>query len=308
MWFIKFLIVAVPTVVVLFSVGLRFDKATGTAKVRPSGLVGTALVCILMFVVVSGFGTIKQGFSGVVTTFDRATGAVKTPGLYWVVPIRDAVIPVDTRLYEEPMTIEAATSDQQDVTMKVSINYRVRPSSAVYLFSEYQRDYSGVLRDAMEFWSKNAAGHYTPQQMLNNRAGLANDIRISLNDRSPEGAPQLEPFEIIVVNVSNLEFSGAYTQSIEDKQVAEQDALKEENIFRQVQLQAQQELERSKVEAEKIRIQAEAITSQGGMEYVMLQLIQAWDGAYPDTLIINGSDGAGGPFQIFDIGRLINSK
>lgn len=38
-------------------------------------------------------------------------------------------------------------------------------------------------------------------------------------------------------------------------------------------------------EAEAIRIQAEAITSQGGAEYVQLQAIAKWNGTVPSTMV-----------------------
>jgi uncharacterized membrane protein YqiK len=50
-----------------------------------------------------------------------------------------------------------------------------------------------------------------------------------------------------------------------------------------VKFQAQQSIERAKAEAESIRIQAEAIKSQGGAEYVNLKWIEKRDGKLPAT-------------------------
>jgi len=312
---IKFLVVAVIAIVswmalkpIRFNYRMTPDGAGGMKKsdkldptVKGNRIVAVLLFIVIAIIVVQGFGTIKQGYEGVVVKLDRATGDVKGPGLYWVTPIVYKVVSIDTRLDERERTIEAATSDQQDVAMKVTINYRVDPAQVVFLYSEYQRNYDSIIDKAIDQWAKDSSGHYTPQEMLTNRSALASEIKAALNNRDPEGAPQLAPFTVVTVNIDNLTFSAAYTQSIEDKQVAEQDALKEENVLRQVELQAQQELARAKVEAEKIRIQAEAITAQGGSEYVMLQLIQQWDGSFPANLVMGGD---GGPFQILDVGNM----
>jgi len=269
---------------------------TPVAKPRVFGIVTEVIFIIAAIVITSGFGTVKEGFEGVVVRFDRATGEVKHPGLYWITPMVFKIVAIDTRIQEDEMQIAAATSTQQDVTMNVSYNYRINPAFVVALYSEYQRDYSSVLAKAIEHWAKDSSGHFTPAEMLQNRAGLSEEMMLSLNDR--EKAPQLLPFEIVAMNVSNLTFSTEYTQAIEAKQKAEQEALKAANDLERVKMEAQQQIENARAEAEKIRIQAEAITSQGGSEYVMLQMIQRWNGALPVNWI--GSAQGGGPFQIFD--------
>ncbi|MBU1008427.1 hypothetical protein KKA53_05115, partial [Candidatus Dependentiae bacterium] len=167
MWFLKFLlIVGIPLVMFLVLRPFKFGKnARGEAiiaKVFGGRIIMVLLVFVVSIILTLGFGTVKEGFEGVVVRFDEATGDVKHPGLYWVTPIVFKVVQIDTRLDEEEMTIAAATSDQQDVNMVVAVNYRVDPSAVVFLYSEYQRNFSTVLRKAIEFWAKDSSGHYTP--------------------------------------------------------------------------------------------------------------------------------------------------
>ena len=82
---------------------------------------------------------------------------------------------------------------------------------------------------------------------------------------------------MLEVNITDFSFSTSFDSAIEAKVKAEQDALAEKNKLEQVKFQAQQQIEQSKAEAEKIRIQAEAITKQGGEEYVQLQRISKWN-------------------------------
>jgi len=53
------------------------------------------------------------------------------------------------------------------------------------------------------------------------------------------------------------------------------------NKLEQVKYEAQQTIEKAKADAEAIRIQAQAINSQGGADYVQLQAIKVWKGDVP---------------------------
>ncbi len=278
---------------------IRFDRETERTRIKGTALVVNLLVLLIAFVIVQGFGAVPTGHQGIVLRWSAATGAMKAPGLYWVIPIRDSVDPISVQIQERTRTVEAASNDLQDVTATITVNYHVMPSGAAKLYQEVIRDYRTALIDpAIEDIVKGCTANYTPEEMLQKRPELRDGILSDLKTR-------LQQYEINVTNVAvtNLKFSAQYTQSIEDKVIAEQRALEAENKLRQVEFEAQQEIERAKAEAEKIRIQAEAIQAQGGMEYVMLQMIQAWSGDFPDTLIMSGD---GGPFEILNLGDFVD--
>ena len=65
---------------------------------------------------------------------------------------------------------------------------------------------------------------------------------------------------------------------------AEQEALTEKNKLEKTKYMAQQKIEEAKGEAEKIRINAEAIQKQGWKEYIQLQFIQKWNGELPTVM------------------------
>lgn len=278
---------------------IRFNRETERTTVRGIPLVLNLLVLLAAFVVVQGFGTVPTGHQGIVLRWSAATGAMKAPGLYWVIPIRDSVDPISVQIQERTKTVEAASNDLQDVDATITVNYHVMPSGAAKLYQNVIRDYrTAIIDPAIEDIVKGSTANYTPEEMLQNRSALRDSILTDLQVR-------LQEYEINVTNVAvtNLKFSAQYTQSIEDKVIAEQRALEAENKLRQVEFEAMQEIEKARAEAEKIRIQAEAIQSQGGMEYVMLQMIQAWNGSFPDTLIMSGE---GGPFEILNLGDFVS--
>ncbi len=86
-------------------------------------------------------------------------------------------------------------------------------------------------------------------------------------------------------SITNIEFSPSFTQSIEKKVTAEQDALAAKNRLEQIKYEGEQKVVSAKAEAEAIRIQSQAINSQGGADYVQLQAIQKWNGQLPVQMI-----------------------
>ena len=85
----------------------------------------------------------------------------------------------------------------------------------------------------------------------------------------------------------NFNFSAAFDAAIELKVTADQNALAAENNLKKVKFEADQAIATAKGQAEAIRIQAEAINSQGGADYVQLQAISKWNGDVPTYMMGN---------------------
>ena len=86
-----------------------------------------------------------------------------------------------------------------------------------------------------------------------------------------------EYFEIQDIVISNIDFSVGFKEAIDQKKIAEQNALKEKNQVDVVKFQQQQEIERYKAEAEKLRLQKSQITTL----LIQQQWINKWDGHLP---------------------------
>src|SRR5690606_31142153 len=139
---------------------------------------------------------------------------------------------------------------------------------------------TNVIRPAVRDTVKTAASLYTAEQLVTQRASYTDSVNVQLSER-------LAPYNVAVerVNITNFKFSDSFTQSIEAKVTAEQEALKAENDLARVQFEAQQQVEKARAEAEAIRIQAQAVTQQGGKDYVQLKAIEKWNGTLPQQMI-----------------------
>ena len=89
--------------------------------------------------------------------------------------------------------------------------------------------------------------------------------------------------------ITNFTFSAQFDKAIESKVTAEQDALAAKNKLEQVKFEAEQRVAQARAEAEAIKIQAEAITQQGGQDYVNLKAVEKWNGVLPVTMLPGSS-------------------
>jgi regulator of protease activity HflC (stomatin/prohibitin superfamily) len=181
-----------------------------------------------------------------------------------------------------------ASKDLQDVMIGVVVNYHINPEKVDNIFAQYRSTAvfeSSVVEPIVRQIVKSTSAQYTAEELVTKRAEFSDKVNAQLMERFAEKDAVLEQF-----SVTNFEFSKAFTQAIEAKVTATQNAEAAKNKLEQVKFEAQQKVETAKAEAEAIRIQAAAVTSQGGADYVKLKWIERWDGKMPVTTL-GGSQG-----------------
>ena len=100
-------------------------------------------------------------------------------------------------------------------------------------------------------------------------------------------------FDIEVFNITSFEFSEEFNAAIEAKQTAQQNALKAEQDLARIKVEAQQQIEQARAEAESYRLKNQEITQ----ETLAMEWIDKWDGKLPSV----ASDGS----MMFDISDII---
>jgi regulator of protease activity HflC (stomatin/prohibitin superfamily) len=128
-------------------------------------------------------------------------------------------------------------------------------------------------------------GRFTSEELITKRDIVSQDILAHLRDK-------VAPFDIEVSNVSlvNFGFSAAYQAAIEQKVIATQQTAKAQQDLERIKIEAASRIAQADGEAKAIAIQAAAIQSNGGANYVQLQWIEKWDGKLPET-VVNGTTG-----------------
>lgn len=242
--------------------------------------------CLSIFLLlVTSIYIINVGQRGVLLTFGKPSMDAKGEGIHmkfpW--PIQTIVkLDVKTLKYEADLT--AASKDLQDVSTKIAINYRIVPEMAPQIIQTIGVNYAEVVIYPLEQeTNKGVTAQYTAEELVTRREEVREKMKSSLIEK-------LQSRGIVVEEVSivNFAFSPSFTQAIEAKVSAEQNALAAKNKLEQVKYEAEQRITQSQAEATAIKIQAEAITAQGGKEYVQLQAISKWNGQLPQMTGVGG--------------------
>ena len=80
-------------------------------------------------------------------------------------------------------------------------------------------------------------------------------------------------------SLTNIDYSDAFEKSIEEKQIATQNAIKAKNNTVKIMEEAKQQVISAKAEAEAMRIKSNALkTNKSLIEY---EAVQKWDGKLP---------------------------
>lgn len=260
------------------------------SQINVPKLIGWGIVGLLILMVVFGsFGTIDAGERGVKTRLGNVVGVLDS-GLYFKMPFLEKVRKIDVKTqtvtYERENPLAAASSDLQDVQIATVVNYQVDPSKVASIYTQYsnlETFEERVVRPAVRDIVKATASEFSAEELVTKRVAFTDAVTTQLRSKLLNA-----PVIVEAVNITNFQFSESFSQAIEAKVTAVQNAEAAKNKLEQVKAEAQQTIEKSKAEAEAIRIQANAINSQGGADYVNLKAIEKWNGVLP-TQFVPGS-------------------
>ena len=273
------------------------------------GVIGAiGLIVAAALIVLSCVTTVPTGHTGVVTTFGHVENYTLDAGVHMVKPWQQ-VVKMDNRVQKQTVKLACFSSDIQEVNMAYTINYQIRKADAMTLYSTVGvAYYDTVVAPNIAESVKVATAHYTAEELVGMRDELANAIEVILSDK-------LEQYNIEVVSTSieDMDFTDAFTDAVEAKQVAQQNKLKAQTEAEQRVIEANAAAEVKKVQADAeayevlARADAEAEANRKISESLTRDLIdynyaQHWDGKLP--MMMSGSDGA----VIVNAGDLISGN
>ncbi len=239
------------------------------------------LVIVLVLVLISCFGAVPTGHRGIVLRWGAATGRVLAQGIYLVFPVAERVVLMSVQVKAHITKAEAASKDLQNVSTSVTLNFAVEPDKAATLFRDVGIEYERIIiTPAIQEAVKAATAGFDAEKLIVERPLVKERITEQLRGR-------LEKHGIVVdaVSITDFSFSPEFTAAIEAKVTATQKALEAENNLKRVEFEAKQRIAQAQGEAEAIRIQAQAIQTQGGRSYVDLKWIDKWNGTLPTTVL-----------------------
>ena len=245
----------------------------------PKIIAHTVGFIIALSMVFGCFGVIDAGERGVKVRLGTVVATVE-PGVYFKLPFIDTVHAFNVRtqsvIYERENPLTSASSDLQDVTIATVTNYHVQADKVVALYTQYKTldaFEEQVIRPRVRDSVKTVASQYSAAELITKRSEFADKAASLLNERLAGTYVVVEQS-----NITDIRFSKSFSDAIEAKVTAVQQAEAAKNKLEQVKYEGEQKIVTAKADAEAIRIQAQAINSQGGADYVALQKIKQWDG------------------------------
>ena len=239
---------------------------------------------VALFLLFGSFKIINAGERGVVLRFG-AVDRVLDEGIHWKIPVFEEVKEIDIRTQKEEVKAEAASKDLQNVSAVIALNYNLMSDKVGVLFQQIGVNYKERIIDpAIQEAVKAATAQYTAEELVTKRPLVRDNIKSDLVIRLSK-----EYINVTELSIVNFDFSQSFNQAIEAKVTAEQNALAAKNKLEQVKFEKDQRIAQAQGEAEAIRIQAQAITQQGGENYVQLKAVEKWNGVLPVQMIPNAT-------------------
>jgi regulator of protease activity HflC (stomatin/prohibitin superfamily) len=238
---------------------------------------------------------IDTGYTAIVTTFGKVEDYTLEAGFHMKSPFQEVIL-MDNREQKTPFATQAFSSDIQQVDIVGSINYAINKATAMTLFKEVGTEYFSKLVNPRK---------YTAENLVSAREQLSIQIRDNLSR-------EMERYGISIISVSieNIDFTDAFTDAVEAKQVAAQRKLQAEIEQEQKTMETQQQAQRQKIEADakaevvkinadaeaystKVKAEAEAEANQKIAQSLTENLIQFtqvnnWNGQLP-TYVSGGA-------------------
>lgn len=272
-------------------------------EIRGFGVI--ALVVALVMIGISCFSSVPTGYTGILTTFGRVENETMEAGFHLKAPWQ-SIVKMNNQEQRKSFTLEAFSSDIQQVNVSGSINYNIDKTTAMTLYREVGTAYADTLIIPRLYENTKAVfSHYKAEELISNRDALSDEIRdMMIADMKGYGV------NVLSISIEDVDFTDAFTTAVEAKQVASQNKLKAETEQeqqtmearaaaerRQIEAEAQAEVERINADAEAYRIktqsEAEAEANKKIAESLSEQLIEynyanSWNGQLPSTFVGDG--------------------
>lgn len=282
--------------------------------------VGVMLAIVIL--VLSCIAIVPTGYTGILTTFGRVENRTIGAGINFIAPWQ-SIVKMDNRTQKVQIQTSAFSSDIQQVDLLLAVNYCIDQSTAQELYKTVGTNYyENIMFPRIQENTKAVFSQYTAENLIAKRDMLSDQVQESTaNDMKRYG------ITIVSISIEDIDFTDAFTNAVEAKQVAaqeklteqtkqEQKTMEEEAAAKRAVISANAEADKAVIAAnadlEVVKIQAEASLFAGQREAEMNQRIsealsddliwyywiKQWDGKLPTTVL-----GDGGNYMI-DLGGL----
>lgn len=283
----------------------------GDYKKAGTPVMSCSWILALVLFVASVVSVVPTGYTGIKTTFGKVEDETMSSGINIIAPWQN-VITMDNRTQKVQIKTQAFSSDIQQVDITLSVNYNIDQKTAQVLYKTVGTNYyENIMLPRIQENIKAIFSKYTAESLIEKRNVLSDEV-------AGMTASDMQPYGITVVSISieDIDFTDAFTDAVEAKQVAAQKKLTAETEQAQKTMEeeaaakraiiaekakAEQAVIAANADLEVVRIQAEASLYAGQREAEMNQRIaealtddlihyywiKQWNGELPSTMLGN---------------------
>lgn len=266
-------------------------------------LAGGAVLAVILFFMLKPFTIVGPGDVGVVSLFGKVADEPLNSGFHFVNPLC-SVTTFSTRIERTDDEYDAASIDQQNVHVKMTINSSVNAKDAPNILRTIGRDpHTKVVVPAANEVLKAEMAKHSASDILKNRAAVKQAVQDGMSTWLNKYGVTLNE-----VAIANIRFDPKYEQAIQDKQVKEQLALQKTYELQQTQKEAEIAAAKAKgtadaaineargaAESTKIRGDAESqynllVSKSLTPELIQMQYLTKWNGSLPTFMTGSNSN------------------
>jgi regulator of protease activity HflC (stomatin/prohibitin superfamily) len=242
-------------------------------------VIGAIVVTLILSTVGYGLVFLQADEYGIVISALAPNGyrnEILTPGIHWVVPVFEYIKPYSIAKQTYTMatassegqiagddSIQCRTKDGQQVFIDASTIYSIDPTKLVQLHITWQNRYEdGVVRPVVRSAIRDAVSQFGVEEIVSTKRAELEKL-ISDEIKAGLAANNLTMDDFLL---RNIRFSDEYAAAVEQKQIAEQQALQAQFVVQQKKQEAQQAREVAQGAADAV-----VIAAQGEAEAILLR-------------------------------------
>ena len=255
-----------------------------TNKIKIAAAIITAIVIIV--VLAESIVIVEAGHRGVVLYLGAVENRVLGEGVHFVTPFVEQVVSMEVRTQKFQAEATAASNDLQEVQSVIAVNYRIDPQQTNEIYQKLGVNYQDrVISPTIQESVKASVAKFNAEELITKRetakSVIADAIRSTLSR---------DNIEVQNVFITDFKFSDAFATQIEQKVVAFQKFLTEQNNLRAIEVVANQTVAQAegaaRANAAKASGESEAIKIitlqlRESPEYLQWQAITKWNGQMP---------------------------
>ena len=251
-------------------------------------VVAVMLAFSAFFIVPPGEVAIKTRLGAIVDSYGE--------GMHFKLPFVESVTKFSIQIQRANIKTQAFSKDLQTMNAHLVVNHRIEQGTAVSIFRNLGPNYvENIVDPAVQEVFKAIAARYSAERVISERNELVMEINKEVKER-------LTTKQIVVTDISvvDLDFTEQFLKAVEDKQVADQQAQMAGKLVEKAKRDAEQQIAKSRGEAEALRMQREQVTPaliELRKVDAQLKAIEKWNGVLP------GYVGAGVPFISIEKGK-----